>query len=179
MSFLSHASMKGLMNHRVTCSPKIMQMMKATTKPAAPRNRRMRSSSRWSPIDIRYSSGSKCLFFLGGADLASPGVSLVVVLAELMWKYCRGQGRYAVEGRAKSKWRPINWAVRFYCNVGSNSFFRELAMRSLMIIVFIFFAFGSITLAAPPPLVIHEWGTFTNLQDESGKSVGGINSDDE
>ena len=35
------------------------------------------------------------------------------------------------------------------------------------------------TLVAQPPLVIHEWGTFTNLQDESGNSVGGINSDDE
>ena len=28
-------------------------------------------------------------------------------------------------------------------------------------------------------LVIHEWGTFTSLQDEQGKAIGGINSDDE
>ena len=28
-------------------------------------------------------------------------------------------------------------------------------------------------------LVVHEWGTFTVLQDENGKSVGGINTDDE
>jgi hypothetical protein len=28
-------------------------------------------------------------------------------------------------------------------------------------------------------LVIHEWGTFTSLQDEDGKAVGGINTDDE
>lgn len=28
-------------------------------------------------------------------------------------------------------------------------------------------------------LVVHEWGTFTVLQDESGKPVGGINTDDE
>jgi hypothetical protein len=28
-------------------------------------------------------------------------------------------------------------------------------------------------------LVIHEWGTFTSLQDEEGKAVGGINTDDE
>ena len=27
--------------------------------------------------------------------------------------------------------------------------------------------------------IIHEWGTFTSLQDESGKALGGINSDDE
>src|SRR5438093_717108 len=26
---------------------------------------------------------------------------------------------------------------------------------------------------------IHEWGTFTALQDEEGKAVGGINTDDE
>ena len=29
------------------------------------------------------------------------------------------------------------------------------------------------------PLVVHEWGTFTSLQDETGRTVAGINSDDE
>ena len=28
-------------------------------------------------------------------------------------------------------------------------------------------------------LVVHEWGTFTSLQDERGIAIGGINSDDE
>jgi len=28
-------------------------------------------------------------------------------------------------------------------------------------------------------LVVHEWGTFTSLQDESGRAISGINSDDE
>lgn len=28
-------------------------------------------------------------------------------------------------------------------------------------------------------MTIHEWGTFTHLQDEAGDSIGGINSDDE
>ena len=28
-------------------------------------------------------------------------------------------------------------------------------------------------------LVVHEWGTFTVLQDEQGKAIGGINTDDE
>jgi len=28
-------------------------------------------------------------------------------------------------------------------------------------------------------LVVHEWGTFTSLQDEDGLAVGGVNSDDE
>jgi hypothetical protein len=32
---------------------------------------------------------------------------------------------------------------------------------------------------AEKKLVIHEWGTFTSLQDEDGKAVGGINTDDE
>ena len=29
------------------------------------------------------------------------------------------------------------------------------------------------------PLVIHEWGTFTSLQDENGRTIGGVNIDDE
>jgi hypothetical protein len=29
------------------------------------------------------------------------------------------------------------------------------------------------------PLVVHEWGTFTSLQDEAGRTIGGINTDDE
>jgi len=28
-------------------------------------------------------------------------------------------------------------------------------------------------------LAVHEWGTFTSLQDETGRTIGGINSDDE
>ena len=32
---------------------------------------------------------------------------------------------------------------------------------------------------APKPLVVHEWGTFTSLQDEAGRAIGGINTDDE
>jgi hypothetical protein len=30
-----------------------------------------------------------------------------------------------------------------------------------------------------PQWQIHEWGTFTSLQDESGQALGGINTDDE
>ncbi|HEX7617225.1 MAG TPA: hypothetical protein VF480_00750, partial [Verrucomicrobiae bacterium] len=26
---------------------------------------------------------------------------------------------------------------------------------------------------------VHEWGTFTSLQDENGRAIGGINTDDE
>ena len=28
-------------------------------------------------------------------------------------------------------------------------------------------------------LVVHEWGTFTCLQDETGRAIGGINTDDD
>ena len=33
--------------------------------------------------------------------------------------------------------------------------------------------------AAPSGIVVHEWGTFTALQDEQGRALGGINTDDE
>lgn len=33
--------------------------------------------------------------------------------------------------------------------------------------------------AAAEPLVIHEWGTFTSLQDEQGRTLGGLNVDEE
>lgn len=35
--------------------------------------------------------------------------------------------------------------------------------------------------AAPPEarLAVHEWGTFTSLQDEAGDAIGGVNTDDE
>jgi hypothetical protein len=32
---------------------------------------------------------------------------------------------------------------------------------------------------ADNPVIVHEWGTFTSLQDENGKAIGGINVDDE
>ncbi len=33
--------------------------------------------------------------------------------------------------------------------------------------------------AAAPPLVVHEWGTFTSFQDDQGRTIHGINVDDE
>ena len=33
--------------------------------------------------------------------------------------------------------------------------------------------------AGPDRLVVHEWGTFTSLQDEAGRTLGSLNSDDE
>src|SRR6266478_5156923 len=41
-------------------------------------------------------------------------------------------------------------------------------------------AFASVTAAlSAQPLVVHEWGTFTSLQDEGGRTLSGINTDDE
>jgi hypothetical protein len=38
---------------------------------------------------------------------------------------------------------------------------------------------GAVLAAQGQPLTLHEWGTFTSLQDESGRTLGGINTDDE
>jgi len=35
------------------------------------------------------------------------------------------------------------------------------------------------TSRAENPVIVHEWGTFTSLQDENGRAIGGINVDDE
>ena len=45
--------------------------------------------------------------------------------------------------------------------------------------IFFLSVLGSVTFAENEKLVVHEWGTFTSLQDESGRTLGGINSDDE
>ena len=64
-------------------------------------------------------------------------------------------------------------------------FQRRLIMRTVVV----FAAIGCLTeksaFAAPAVnkasdrLIVHEWGTFTELQDASGHSVAGINVDDE
>ena len=38
---------------------------------------------------------------------------------------------------------------------------------------------GAVLASPAKLLVIHEWGTFTSLQDEAGRTLGGINTDDE
>ena len=37
----------------------------------------------------------------------------------------------------------------------------------------------AVALAQNQKLLVHEWGTFTSLQDEAGRTLGGINSEDE
>ncbi|NKB65644.1 MAG: hypothetical protein GKR89_01165 [Candidatus Latescibacteria bacterium] len=48
-------------------------------------------------------------------------------------------------------------------------------MRWLISLFFV----SAIVVGAQEPLVVHEWGTFTALQDEDGRALGGINTDDE
>src|SRR5213592_1471101 len=50
-------------------------------------------------------------------------------------------------------------------------------MKFLSILVFILSAFTAV--ASDQKLVVHEWGTFTSLQSEDGRTLGGINADDE
>lgn len=51
--------------------------------------------------------------------------------------------------------------------------FRELfaALASILLLV--------ASARADGRLVVHEWGTFTSLEDENGNAIGGINTDDE
>jgi hypothetical protein len=49
--------------------------------------------------------------------------------------------------------------------------------RSLLAAVFM--ASTPNLLAGDAPLKIHEWGTFTSLQNKKGEAIGGINTDDE
>jgi len=41
------------------------------------------------------------------------------------------------------------------------------------------FLMTALRAAAEPRWTVHEWGTFTSLQNESGEAIGGINTDDE
>lgn len=50
-------------------------------------------------------------------------------------------------------------------------------MKSLVGFALLLSNFG--VLAGSTQLVVHEWGTFTSLQDEAGRALGAINSDDE
>ena len=52
-------------------------------------------------------------------------------------------------------------------------------LRHVTLLLAFLLVLTSPTLAASGDFLIHEWGTFTSLQDESGRTIGGINSDDE
>jgi hypothetical protein len=52
-------------------------------------------------------------------------------------------------------------------------------LSSLFVGLVAFFITTSTLLADDKAVIVHEWGTFTCLQDENGQAVGGINVDDE
>lgn len=59
--------------------------------------------------------------------------------------------------------------------------FARLGFHALLRIAVIF-VMGGLTVAsasAGDRLIVHEWGTFTSLQDERGRELAGINTDDE
>jgi len=48
-----------------------------------------------------------------------------------------------------------------------------------LLVLFSVCLFGWRAFAASEKLIIHEWGTFTSLQDEAGRTLDGINTEDE
>ena len=54
-------------------------------------------------------------------------------------------------------------------------------MRSILFTLLALFAFALLQASevTEKPLVVHEWGTFTSLQNENGESVGGVNNEEE
>jgi hypothetical protein len=52
-------------------------------------------------------------------------------------------------------------------------------MLRKLLAVFSLIFFLPASLLAEDRLVVHEWGTFTSLEDENGLAIGGINTDDE
>jgi hypothetical protein len=50
-----------------------------------------------------------------------------------------------------------------------------MAFRFLLAVAFV----GQTAALPAQPLVVHEWGTFTSLQDEYGRTLSGIKTDDE
>lgn len=52
-------------------------------------------------------------------------------------------------------------------------------MKTRTLVLLVAIVAGSTDAAAQPPLVVHEWGTFTSFQDSQGRTIAGINVDDE
>src|ERR1700679_1129246 len=59
---------------------------------------------------------------------------------------------------------------------GKNSAMKTILLPLGLAMALFVFSAGA---GAQPQWQIHEWGTFTSLQDESGQALGGINTDDE
>ena len=68
------------------------------------------------------------------------------------------------------------------CSPGAKLLLQEVVMTGKSVLLCVCGLLSSVALGSPTPpnrLTIHEWGTFTVLQDEHGRAIAGINSDDE
>jgi hypothetical protein len=54
-----------------------------------------------------------------------------------------------------------------------------MILRTLMVAFLGGFCLSWNTLLAAEPVIVHEWGTFTSLQDAEGRALGAVNVDDE
>lgn len=48
-----------------------------------------------------------------------------------------------------------------------------------IVAILVSFVFAATAVAQDQSIIVHEWGTFTSFQDETGKTIDGINNDDE
>src|SRR5204863_2540425 len=63
-------------------------------------------------------------------------------------------------------------------SVGGTRWRRKALQLSLLLAIPLHFA-NLQAQPTPEPLIVHEWGTFTSLQNEASQAIGGINTDDE
>jgi hypothetical protein len=56
---------------------------------------------------------------------------------------------------------------------------RTMSAARLLIVAVLALVVSPFAHASPDRLIVHEWGTFTSLQDESGRTLSNINTDDE
>jgi len=68
--------------------------------------------------------------------------------------------------------------LQLFDNFGGGSSYNDGMKNALCLLGAVAWLAGS-RAAADPKWAVHEWGTFTALQDESGDAIGGINTDDE
>src|SRR5690242_6701039 len=95
------------------------------------------------------------------------------------WRGCQrcwqsGLNRcWIIRTEKENYWEPFSCLAVQPSSVSSR---RSQIMRAYIIAL----AIVSIGTVAPAQkLIVHEWGTFTSLQDEAGRTIGGINSEDE
>src|ERR1017187_6809558 len=102
--------------------------------------------------------------------LAATHFQVELMHASVIWKDWRLP---FPRGRAKSKFLSV--LQYFYMRSAWARLYWGMKIQLLLAISVV----GSALVGGAEPLVVHEWGTFTSLQDEAGMTIGGINTDDE